>query len=79
MFERSIDGARFGARTLFNARAGLGYGNWLLECWALNLSNERYVRSSASRAPVFFPTTPRPLDLISGDGRRFGVTLTTSY
>jgi iron complex outermembrane receptor protein len=75
VYERQIDGARFGARTLLDARVGLSIGSWSLELWSTNLTDTDYVRASFSRLPVFYPTQPRPLDLIHADGRRFGLTL----
>jgi outer membrane receptor protein involved in Fe transport len=74
VFDRAIGGARYGARTLVDARLGLARGRWSIEMWGLNLSDERYISAAASRGAVFFPTTPRPLDLLVGPGRRFGVT-----
>jgi hypothetical protein len=50
-------------------------GSWSLEFWGTNLTAADYVRASFSRLPVFYPTQPRPLDLIHADGRRFGLTL----
>jgi hypothetical protein len=29
----------------------------------------------AARAAVFYPTSPRPLDLIAGEGRRFDLSI----
>jgi iron complex outermembrane receptor protein len=75
VYERQIDGARFGARTLLDARIGLPVGSWSLELWGTNLTDADYVRASFSRLPVLYPTQPRPLDLIYADGRRYGVTL----
>ena len=75
VYERQINGARFGAHTLLDARVGLSIGSWSLELWGTNLTDADYVRASFSRLPVLYPTQPRPLDLIYADGRRFGVTL----
>ncbi len=75
VYERQIDGARFGDRTLLDARIGLSVGTWSLELWGTNLTDTDYVRASFSRLPVLYPTQPRPLDLIYADGRRYGVTL----
>lgn len=75
VYERQINGARFGARTLLDARTGVSIGSWSLELWATNLTDADYVRASFSRPPVFYPTQPRPLDFIQAEGRRFGVTL----
>jgi iron complex outermembrane receptor protein len=78
VFERQINGARFGERTLLDARIGVGRGRWSLEAWGLNLTDEHYIRASFSRQPIFYPTQPRPLDLIYAEGRRYGVTLRAS-
>lgn len=75
VYERQINGARFGARTLLDARVGLTLRSWSLELWGTNLTDADYVRASFSRLPVLYPTQPRPLDLIHADGRRFGLTL----
>jgi iron complex outermembrane recepter protein len=75
VYERQIDGARFGGRTLLDARAGVGFGAWSLEAWGTNLAGENYVEASFSRLPVFYPTQPRPLDLLYADGRRYGLTV----
>jgi iron complex outermembrane receptor protein len=75
VFERQIDGATFGERTLLDARAGLSKERWSIELWGTNLTDESYVRASFSRLPVLYPTLPRPLDLIYADGRRYGLTL----
>ena len=75
VFDRSINGARYGRRTLLGARAGWTRGPWSLECWGRNLTDARYVRAMATRGPAFYPATPRPLDLIYGDARSVGLTL----
>jgi len=79
VYERQINGARFGERTLLDARAGVGTGPWSLEAWGTNLTDERYVRASFSRLPIFYPTQPRPLDLIYAEGRRYGLTVRWSF
>jgi hypothetical protein len=38
-----------------------------------------YIRAVASRPPAFFPTEPRPQDLVFGDRRRLGIGLHCSY
>jgi len=75
VYDRPIDGARYGERTLLQASIGLTHGSWSLDAWAHNLTDDRYVRMVSSGGPAFFPTTPRPLDLIMGDGRQVGLTL----
>lgn len=79
VYERQINGARFGERTLLDARAGLGLGAWSLEAWVTNLTDESYIRASFSRLPIFYPTQPRPLDLIYAEGRRYGLTIRWSF
>jgi iron complex outermembrane recepter protein len=75
VYDRPINGAKFGERTILQASAGLARGSWSMAAWAHNLTNDRYVRFVSSRPPAFSPTTPRPLDLIMGDGRQIGLTL----
>jgi len=78
VYERSIDGARFGARTLVDARLEYTFGAWSVQLWGRNLANVDYVRAAGSRGQFFFPTTPRPLDMIYDDGRRVGISATFS-
>ncbi len=75
VFDRAINGARFGSRVLLDARLSFDFGNWSIALWGRNLEDVHYVRALASRGQVYFPTTPRPLDMIYGDGRRLGLTL----
>lgn len=75
MYDRGVNGFRFGDRTLMDVRLQGRNGPWTVELWARNLTDEHYVRSVWSRQAQFFPTQPRPLDLIQGDGRRVGITL----
>ena len=72
---RPIDGASNGERTLLNLRFGVGRGAWSANFWASNLTNVTYIRTVSSRGPIFFPVSPRPHDLLYGDGRRlnFGI------
>lgn len=79
VYERQINGARFGERTLLDVRAGLGLGRWSFEAWGTNLTDESYVRASFSRLPILYPTQPRPLDLIYAEGRRYGLTVRWSF
>jgi iron complex outermembrane receptor protein len=74
-FDRAIGGASFGRRELLEARLRLTRGPWSIEAWGLNLTDEQYLSTVASRGAAFYPTTPRPLDLIHAPGRRFGITL----
>jgi iron complex outermembrane receptor protein len=75
VFEQPINGARFGARELLSARALLRNGAWQLGIWGSNLTDERYIRTDASRGGNFYPTFPRPLDLLYGERRRLGVSV----
>lgn len=74
MYDRGVNAFRFGARTLLDARLRASRGPWSVELWARNLTDDHYIRSVTSRQAQFFPTSPRPLDFIYGDGRRVGVT-----
>jgi iron complex outermembrane receptor protein len=75
VFDRAINGARYGERTLLSGRIGLARHAWTVEFWGTNLTDELYVRSVSSRGAAFYPVSPRPLDLVYGEGRRFGVTV----
>ena len=75
VYDRSINGAQFGERTLASARISWARGPWVLEAWGSNLTDELYVRGVGSRGAPFYPVSPRPLDLVYGDGRRLGLTL----
>lgn len=75
VYERAIDGFYYGARTLLDARISLPLGAALIELWASNLTDQRYVRADAGRPPQFYTGIPRPSDLILGEGRRIGLTL----
>jgi iron complex outermembrane receptor protein len=75
VFDRAINGAHYGERTLLSARFGLTHGPMTLELWGINLTDERYIRAVSTRGAAFYPVAPRPLDLVYGEGRRFGLTL----
>ena len=75
VYDRPINGARFGERTLLSARAAFVRGPWTLELWGTNLTDDEYIRAVSSRGAVFYPVSPRPLDLVYGEGRRIGLTL----
>jgi outer membrane receptor protein involved in Fe transport len=75
MYENQIEGLRFGERTLLDARLSAARGAWAVELWGSNLTDDRYIRSAYERFPSIFPTSPRPIDFICGDGRRFGITV----
>lgn len=77
VFERSINGAYFGKRSLVDARVSYERGPWKVSVWGRNLGDRGYVRALSSRGGVFYPTVPRPLDAIYADRRRLG--LTVSY
>jgi len=74
-FDRAVNGARFGERTLFDARLAWSRGPWSLDLWGRNLGNDRYLVSVGPRGTGFYPTSPRPIDLIYADGRRYGLSL----
>lgn len=74
VFDRAVNGARYGERTLLSARLGVGNGPWTVELWGANLTDERYIRAVSTRGAAFYPVAPRPLDLVYGDGRRVGLT-----
>jgi outer membrane receptor protein involved in Fe transport len=75
VYDRAINGARFGERSLLSARLTWARGPWMLQLWGTNLTDELYVRSVSSRGAAFYPVSPRPLDLVYGDGRRIGLTV----
>jgi outer membrane receptor protein involved in Fe transport len=79
VYERQIDGASFGARTLVDARIGVTRDDWSAELWGTNLTDKSYVRASFARFPVFYPTQPRPIDNLYADGRRLGFTVRWKY
>jgi iron complex outermembrane receptor protein len=75
VYDRPINGARFGERALLSARAALVRGPWTLELWGTNLTDDEYIRAVSTRGAVFYPVSPRPLDLVYGEGRRIGLTV----
>ena len=79
LYARPAAGASYGQRTLLNARLGISQGAWSADLWGSNLTNALYVREVDSRGPAFFPVSPRPLDLLYGDGRRFGLGVTWHF
>ena len=44
--------------------------------WGSNLAGASYISAASSRGNVFYPATPRPLDLLYGEGRRIGLVVT---
>jgi iron complex outermembrane receptor protein len=74
-FERPVNGARFGARQLLGSRVSLFKGAWSLTLWGRNLTDERYISTAASRGSNYYPTMPRPLDLMYGERRRVGLSV----
>ena len=75
VFDRAIDGARFGSRVLLDMRIAYEFGDWSIALWGRNLGDARFIRAVASRGQVFFPTTPRPLDMIYGERQRYGLSI----
>jgi len=75
VYDRAINGARFGERTLLSARAALVRGQWALELWGTNLTDDDHIRAVSTRGAAFYPISPRPLDLVYGEGRRIGLTV----
>jgi outer membrane receptor protein involved in Fe transport len=75
VYDRAINGAHFGERSLLSARISWTRGPWVLQLWGTNLTDELYARGVGSRGPAFYPVSPRPLDLVYGDGRRIGLTV----
>ncbi len=75
VYDRAINGAKYGERTLLSGRIGASRGPWTVELWGTNLTDENYVRAVSSRGPAYYPVSPRPLDLVYGEGRRIGLTL----
>lgn len=75
VYDRAINGARFGERMLLSARLNWRRGRCTLQLWGTNLTDELYVRSVGSRGAAFYPVSPRPIDLVYGDGRRIGLTV----
>jgi iron complex outermembrane receptor protein len=73
VYERPVNGAEYGARTLLGLRASASRGPWTVELWGTNLADRHYARAAAARAPLYYPTSPRPLDLVVADGRRIGL------
>jgi outer membrane receptor protein involved in Fe transport len=78
-FERAIEGMQFGRRLLLDARWTLQRDRWSLELWGRNLTDERYILTAAGVQPQFYPTLPRPQQLVLGEERRIGFTLRYSH
>lgn len=78
VFDRAINGARFGKRRLLDANLSYSIGNWSISLWGRNLEDVQYIRALASRGQVYFPTSPRPLDELYGNGRRIGLSVNFS-
>jgi iron complex outermembrane recepter protein len=79
VFERPINGASYGAREQLGARLVLQRGGWRAELWGSNLGDDSYIRAASSRGGVFYPSLPRPLDLLYGEGRRVGLTVSLNF
>ena len=78
-FDRPINGAWYGERTLLGLQLSAQRGPLRLVAWATNLTNERYLRAAASRGGVFYPSMPRPMDLLLGEGRRIGLSASLAF
>lgn len=74
-YERAVNGLSYGERTLLDARLTFPFGRFMLDLWGTNLADDRYVRVAVGRQPQFYTGIPRPTDLILGDGRRVGLTI----
>jgi iron complex outermembrane recepter protein len=79
VYFRPIDGASNGERTLLNAGLGISRDRWSVNLWGSNLTDVTYIRTVASRGPMFFPVSPRPHDLIYGDRRRVAIGAAWSF
>lgn len=79
MYDRGVNAFTYGTRTLLDARLRGTRGRWSVDLWIRNLTDEHFIRSITSRQAQFFPTSPRPLDFLYGDGRRVGITLGYSH
>jgi outer membrane receptor protein involved in Fe transport len=79
VYARAINGASYGARELLSARIVMQGDRWRAELWGRNLSNDSYIRAVSSRGQVFYPSLPRPLDFLYGEGRRIGLTATMDF
>lgn len=75
VYDRPVGGASFGHRTLLQARLEWRGEHWAVALWGRNLTDETYIRGLATRQPAFYRSEPRPLDLVYGDGRRWGATV----
>lgn len=75
VFDRPINGPYFGERSLLGARLWVHKGAWEIALWGSNLTGEHYVGTSANRGVLYYPSLPRPLDLLHGEGRRWGLSI----
>jgi iron complex outermembrane receptor protein len=75
VYDRAINGASYGERTLVSGRVTFERKQWSVQLWGTNLTDELYVRAVSTRGPAFYPVSPRPLDLVYGEGRRVGVSV----
>jgi iron complex outermembrane recepter protein len=73
VYDRAIDGAYYGARRIVDAQVALERGAWSVQAWGSNLFDTPYIRAAAGRGANFYPTVPRPEDLILSEGRRWGI------
>jgi iron complex outermembrane receptor protein len=79
VYERPINGAMYGSRTLLAARAFLERGNWNIALWGTNLTDDSFARVASSRGGAFYPSLPRPIDLLYNEGRRVGLTVGVNF
>jgi len=75
MYERPIDGVRYGERALLDAEVSLMRGDWRISLWGSNLTDRRYIQAIAGRGGNFYPLMSRPLDALYGEGRRIGLSI----
>lgn len=73
VYDRGINGAWYGARGLLGLRVSVERGPWSAVLWGSNLTDRRFLRAVSGRGGAYYPSMPRPVDLLYGDGRRLGV------
>jgi outer membrane receptor protein involved in Fe transport len=74
-YERAIEGLYFGRRLLVDGRFTWQRAPWSVELWGRNLGDSQYIATMAGPQPQFYPTLPRPMHIVLGEGRRIGLTL----
>lgn len=75
MYDRPIKGMQFGERTLLDVSIGARRRGWSVDLWSKNVTDEKYIRTTAPGFPQYFSSTPRPVYLFYGERRRIGLTL----